>query len=104
MDKTGLLDTRAATASIGERRFAAEAWDAKGLAVPCYPGLTRRAAARPQAKNDSTIKYSISKPEAKPLALSGASPGHLKFDLDLPPLRGRFLIGGAEGMPLPTFN
>jgi hypothetical protein len=32
------------------------------------------------------------------------APGHLEFDLDLPPLRGRFLIGGAEGMPLPTFN
>jgi len=31
-------------------------------------------------------------------------PVPLEFDLDLPPLRGRFLIEGAEGMPLSTFN
>ena len=44
MDKTGLLDTRTATASIGERRFAAEAWDAKGLAVPTRGSRGRRCA------------------------------------------------------------
>ena len=56
MDKTGLLDTRTATASIGERRFAAEAWDAKGLAVPTRGSRGRRCAT--SGKNDSAIRDS----------------------------------------------
>jgi hypothetical protein len=52
MDKTGLLDTRTATSTIGERRFAAEAWDAKGLAVPSVPGMGMNKSGKKKPRNN----------------------------------------------------